>query len=137
MGQRPFVHNNQRGAVLLLSILIFLVVGMTIVGSMALIGIGHTQSSLTNIRSTQARALAHACAEEALQQISSSIPFSGSGSLTLSTGGCTYTVVKLTGHNREISATGTVNSVLGKVFVTIDTIRPSINMTSWQEVADF
>lgn len=128
---------TQKGFVVLLSVLVFTVVGMALVSSLMLFGIGQLQSSFSVEQSGQARALANACAEEALQRINDSVSFSGTGNLSLSTGTCNYTVISLSGSNREIEATGTVDSIIRKVFITLDQINPSIHITSWQEVADF
>ena len=87
-------------------------------------------------QSNQAKALANACAEEALQQIRDSTPFTGTGNLTLGQGSCNYTVTSGGGQNRTIASTGTVGSIVRKVKTTIDKINPGINITSWQEVAD-
>ncbi|MEK7620706.1 MAG: hypothetical protein AAB413_05750 [Patescibacteria group bacterium] len=136
MAQPPF-DNNEQGAVLILSLLVFMVVGLAIVGSLLVIGVSQVETSFSREQSGQTKGLADACVEEALQQIRDSTSFSGSGGLTLGEGTCTYTVTNLGGSNREIEATGTVDTVVRKVNVTIDTINPSINITSWQEVADF
>ena len=133
-------HKNlqtENGFVVLLSVLVFTVVGMALLSSFLFFGIGQLQSSFSVEQSGQARALANACAEEALQQINDSVSFSGTGNLSLSTGTCNYTVISLSGSNREIEAIGEVDSIVRKVFITLDQINPSIHITSWQEVADF
>ena len=130
-------EQSQKGFVVLLSVLILTVVGMALLSSLLVFGIINIQSSLSLEQSGQARALANACAEEALQQINDSVSFSGSGNLSLSTGTCNYTVIHLSGSNREIESVGTVDSVVRKVLVTLDQINPNIQMTSWQEVSDF
>ena len=138
MGQQLFVHNrHDRGAVLLLSLLVFTAVGMAIIASLLLFGVAQVETSFAREQSGQAKGLADACTEEALQQIRDSTSFSGLGTLTLGEGTCTYIVTNLGGSNREIEATGTVDTIVRKVFVSIDTINPSINVTSWREVADF
>lgn len=138
MEQLRFDHNSkQRGAVLLLSMLVFTVVGLAITAGLLLLGVSQVETSFAREQSGQAKGLADACAEEALQQIHDSTPFSGSGSLTFGEGSCVYTVTNLGGQNREIETTGTVDTTVRKVLVNLDTITPSINVTSWQEVADF
>lgn len=125
------------GFVTLTSVLIVGAVGTAIAVSLLLLGLGSTRSSFALEQSKQARALADACAEEALQQIHDSTPFEGTGSLTLGQGNCTYTVTKGTGQNRTIISTGTVGTIVRKAKITIDKINPTIKITSWQELADF
>jgi len=137
--QQNIKHKLQgnKGYITLISVLVVGAVGVAITTSLLLFGLGSSRSSFAAEQSAQARALAGACAEEALQQIRDSTPYTGSDSLSLGQGSCDYTVTNGGGQNRTIEATGTVGSVVRKVRVVIDTINPSINITSWQELADF
>ena len=142
MGQRVYdqikmAKRNESGFTLLLVVVIIGMIAVSVTVPLLLFGVTQSMSSLTQEQSAQARGLANACAEEALQQIRDSTPFSGSGSLSLSTGDCDYVVTNTGGKNREIEATGTVDTIERKVFIQLDQINPSINITSWQEVADF
>ena len=128
---------NQKGYIMLLSTLFLVAIGGVVAGSLILLGLGFSRSSLALDQSNQAKALANACVEEGLQQIQESVPFSGSASLTIGQGGCSYTVTKLTGQNRTIISSGTMGTITRKVSISIDKITPDINITSWQEVADF
>ncbi len=128
---------NEKGYIMLLSTLFLVAIGGIVAGSLILLGLGFSKTSLALDQSNQAKALANACAEEALQQISDSTPFSGTATITLGNGSCTYTVTKLTGQNRTITSSGTVGTIIRKVSITIDKINPNINITSWQEMADF
>ncbi|HLZ14750.1 MAG TPA: hypothetical protein VKQ34_02040 [Candidatus Saccharimonadales bacterium] len=88
-------------------------------------------------RSKQARGLALACGEEALQQLHDNIAFSTtSGALTLGAGTCTYKVSVNTGTTRTISATGTVGTVTRKVSTTATVNNTTISVSSWKDVAD-
>lgn len=126
-----------KGYITLISVLILSAVGTVIVVAILVLGSGSVRSGLALEQSVQAKALANACAEEALQQISDSIPFTGSGGLSLGQGTCSYTVASQGGQNRTVEASGTVDSVVRKVAITIDQIAPSISIVSWQEVDDF
>lgn len=128
---------NSGGYMLLLGVLVLGAVALAAAVSILLLGLGSERSSFALEQSNQAKALANACAEEALQQIRDSIPFEGTGNLALGQGNCAYTVTKLTGQNRTIIASGTVGTTIRKVNIALDKITPSINITSWQEVADF
>ena len=128
---------NKKGYVALITVLISGAIGVAIATSLLLLGLGSSRTSFALEQSNQAKALANACAEEALQQIRDSTPFTGTGSLTLGQGTCGYTVVNDGGENRTVTASGTVGTVVRKIKIIVNTINPAINLTSWQEAADF
>mgnify|MGYP001616035106 CR=1 FL=1 len=137
MEQLVYDKNYQKGYIALITVLVTGAVGVAITVSLLLLGLGSSRTSFSLEQSNQAKALANACAEEALQQIRDSTPFTGTGNLTLGQGSCSYTVTSGGSQNRTITSTGTVGTIIRKVKITIDKITPSINVTSWQEVADF
>lgn len=128
---------REAGYITLLSTLFLVAIGGVVAGSLILLGLGFSKTSLALDQSNQAKALANACAEEALEKIQESTPFSGSATITLGNGSCTYTVTKLTGQNRTITSSGIVGTIIRKISISIDKINPNINITAWQEVADF
>ncbi len=130
-------HSDRDGYIALITVLVTGAVGVAIAVSLLLLGLGFGRTSFALEQSNQAKALANACAEEALQQIRSLTPFTGTGSLTLGQGTCVYTVTSQGGQNRTITASGTVGTIVRKVKVIIDKITPTVNVTSWQELADF
>jgi len=132
-----YYSKQQNGFILLISVLVVGMVCLAIATSLLLAGIDFSRASLALDQSNQAKALVNACAEEALQQIRDSIPFNGNGNLSLGPGSCTYTVTQQTGQNRTITASGTVGTVTRKVKIILDKITPQINITNWQELADF
>ncbi|MFZ2201765.1 MAG: hypothetical protein WAV56_00010 [Microgenomates group bacterium] len=129
-----FATTKTRGYVALVSVLIVGAIGLTAVTGVILLGLSWSRTSLTLQQSFQAKTLADACIEEALQQIKDSIPFSGNGTLTLGQGSCAYTVTNNGAQNRSLVSVGMVGTVIRRVAVTLDKISPSINITSWQEV---
>lgn len=131
----PHLSNN--GFTLLLSVLVLGAVGATITVSLLLLGIGATRTGFALEKSQRARALANACAEEALQKIRETTSFTGVGMLTLTSDTCTYTVTNTGGQHRIITVTGTAGTVMRKIAITLDKINPEIDIVSWQEVADF
>ncbi len=126
----------ERGYITLISVLLVGAVGTAIATSLLLSGISSSDTSLAAVQSAEARSLADACAEEALQQIRLSTSFSGYGSLQGTHGACGYLVVNTGGSNRTISASSTVGLVVRKVSVSVTGIMPLIVVSSWQEVAD-
>lgn len=136
MYKKWYNNRSQDGFITLISILVVGAVGVAITLSLILLGIGSSRTSFAVEQSNQAKSLANACAEEALQQIRDSTPFTGTSSLTLGQGTCTYTVTSQGVQNRTITASGTVNTIIRKVTIIIDKINPTIQVVSWQEVAD-
>lgn len=126
-----------RGFMTLISVLIVGTVGTAIAVSLILLGIGSSRTSFAIEQSNQAKALANACAEEALQQIRDLTPYTGDGSLTFGQGDCSYTVTSQGGQNRTIVSTGTVDTTVRKVRVIIDAIYPLLVVVSWEELSDF
>ena len=127
----------QKGYIALVTVLVTGAVGMAIAVSLLSMGSSSTRTGLSLVQSNQAKALANACAEEALQQIHDSVSFEGTGSLTLGKGSCSYTVTALSFQSRTITASGTVGTIVRKVSIALDNITPNINITSWKEVADY
>lgn len=128
---------KQKGYVVLISVLVVSAVGAAISVAVILFGLGSSRSSFSMSQSGQARSLANACAEEALERIRENAVFTGSGSLTLGQGICEYNVANLGGQNRLVTASSTVGTIVRKARVSIDAINPKINVVSWEEVADF
>ncbi len=121
----------------LISIITIGAIGLSVVLFLLLAGINSSKSVILVEQSAKARLLVNACSEEALQQIRNSTPFAGSGTLTLGSDSCDYLVVSLTGQNRVIYASSTVQNVIRKAQINIDVINPEINVVSWQETEDF
>ncbi len=130
-------YNNNSGYITLISVLVVSAVGVTVAVSLILLGLGSSRTSFAVEQSNQAKGLANACAEEALQQIRDSILFTGSGILAFGQGTCSYTVTSQGAENRTITSSGTVGTIVRKVKIVINKINPTIIVTSWQEVADF
>jgi hypothetical protein len=125
----------QGGYVALITVLIVGAVSLAVGVAILLTGTDSQRVTLVLQQSIQARNLANACVEEALQQMHDSTTFTGTNNLSLDQGTCTYTVTNTGGNNRTIVTTATVGNVVRKnqVYATIGT--SSISITSWQEVS--
>ncbi len=130
-------HLCARGFVSLIAVIIVGAIGMAVAVALLLSGTDATRQSLTESRSAQSGALRDGCIEEALGRIRDTTSYTGSDTLTLGEGNCTFTVTSQGGQLRTITSTGTVAAVVQKARVTIDKITPDIGIASWQEVADF
>ena len=134
---KVWYNQQHKGFITLISVLVVGAVGVAITTSLILLGLGSSRTSFAIEQSNQAKGIANACAEEALQQIRDSTPFTGSGNLTLGQGTCSYAVTSQGAQNRTITASGAVGAIIRKVKIIIDKINPTIQVVSWQEVSDF
>ncbi len=130
-------NKYQEGYIIFFSVLIVGAIATVIGISVLLLGLGVSRTSLALQQSRQANQLVNACLEEALQEINDSAPYTGTDTLILGQGTCTYVVTNEGGQNRSIVASSTVDTIVRKASVSIDAINPQINITSWQEVSDF
>ena len=117
----------------LLAVLIVGAAATAVASTLLLSGVDNQRAALVVQQSVQAQGLATACAEEALQQMHDNSAFTGTNSLSLGQGSCSYTVANTGGSNRTITTSGTVGSVVRKAQIYV-TITTSISITSWQEV---
>lgn len=129
-------RSKESGYVALLAVLIM--GAATLATSLALLtnGMDNQRSTLAEQQSVQARQLAAACAEEALQVIRDSSSYVGTAGITLTDGMCNYTVTNTGGSARIIDAMATVNNLVRKLKVYVTITSSGISITSWQEVAD-
>jgi len=124
---------NQRGYIALLAILIVGAATTAIALALLTTGIDSQRSAIVFKGAVQARQLANACAEEALQVLHDNTSSTVSGNLTLSTGSCTYVIANTGTSTRSITATGTSNSVVRKLSVGVTIGASSISVASWSE----
>src|SRR5262245_22018432 len=110
---------RQRGYIALITVLVLGAVSTAVALALVMIGSDSQRTSLVQQRSTQARALAASCADEALQQLDNNSAFVGSNSLSLGQGTCNYIVTNAGGSTRVIFATGTVGGVVRKIEVNV------------------
>ncbi|OIO07956.1 hypothetical protein COX21_01965 [Candidatus Falkowbacteria bacterium CG23_combo_of_CG06-09_8_20_14_all_41_10] len=126
--------NRQPAFVSVISVLILGVVGLSISIYIILFSLASSKNSLSLSQSTQARTLATAGAESALEQIREDPAYTGTTDLTLSEGLCSYMVADTGGETRTISVTATVAAVVRHLSLTVTAINPVITIGFWQEV---
>lgn len=126
---------DQKGYVALMAVLIIGAAVTAIATTLLVFGVDSSRQFLAEQQSAQARKLADACGDEALQQIHDSTLFTGTNSLTLATGTCSYTVTNIGGQTRSVDASATIGSVVRKIKVYATIGVSSISITSWQDVS--
>jgi hypothetical protein len=125
---------NEKGFVALLLVLIVGVVGIAIATSVVLVGVNSSRNGFLLVQSDEALAIAEACAEKGLEAIRENSMVSGTFSLNLGRGSCSYSVSILSGESRRVEAFGAVGNVRRKIRVEVDALKPRINISSWREV---
>ena len=133
---RPRSESKPGGFVMLLTAVIVGAVGISIATSILLLGLGASRNSFVLEQSNQAKALATACVEEGLERIRLQSNFTGTNTLVLGQGSCTYTVSSQGGQRRTVTTVATVGSVTRKIRVELNRITAPMRLTVWQEVAD-
>jgi hypothetical protein len=103
--------------------------------SLLTIGADSQRSGLISLQSKQARSLATACGQEALQQIHDNIAYTGTGNLALGQGTCSYTVASTGANTRTVTTSASVGSVTRKLQVYVTIGSSNISITSWQEIS--
>jgi hypothetical protein len=131
-----------KGFITLMATLLVVAVGLSISVSLLILGVDSSRTSFVIVQSYQASSLANACAEESLQLIYDSmavvpppdpVPFTGTGSLTMGQGGCSYTVTDTGGGTMDITTSGTVGTAIRKNQILLSSVSP-ITVSSWQEI---
>lgn len=118
---------------MLVSVLVFTVVGSILALSTMTLGIMSTQNNDALIFTSQSRALANACGEMGLQQIKNLPLYVGTTTEVIGNGTCEYTV-SIVGSGRNISVEADVEGYIYKLDIDVDQVTPTINVSSWQEV---
>lgn len=130
------IRKTETGFITLVSVLLVGAVGLSIALSTVLLGVGASRTNFAIEQSGKAKALANACAEEALEKIRESTPFTGSGNLSLGGGTCSYTVTSTGDTTRSVASSGTIGTITRKVNITVTQINPEIIVNPWVEAAD-
>jgi hypothetical protein len=121
-------YKNQQGYIALLSLLIVVAAGLTIGLTLSLAGIDEMQVSASRSEAARASTIAQACIEEGLERLRES--FSNfSTTLSLNGDSCILSVT-VSGPSATVAATGTVDTYIQKITMTVDT---SLEVTSWIE----
>lgn len=135
------LQTNQ-GFITLMATLLVVAIGLSISVSLLILGVDSTRTSFVIEQSYQASSLANACAEESLQKIYDSMAitppppptvFTGTGSLTMGQGNCSYTVTDTGGGTMNITTTATVGTVIRKNQIILSAVS-LLTVSSWQEI---
>lgn len=129
---------NAPGFIALISVIIISALAL-------LIGIGVLTRALeessiqdAEVYAARADAAATYCAETALMKLKSSQTYAGNETLAVNGDTCRIRAVGGSGNaDRTIQATSTVAGANRNIAITIQQIDPTLQITSWQDVANF
>jgi len=136
MPQHPLDNKEkfQKGYLAIFAVIMVISVILLLVLSFSVKSYHSILNSRGMYKSNQAKALANMCG---LKQIRDLNTFTGSNTLTLGSGSCTYMVSDLGGTNRQVNSSGVINNIIRKVKIMVVSVAPIVTVSSWQEVADF
>lgn len=117
----------------MVSVLILGAVGLSVSLYIILFSLAASKNSLSLSQSVQARTLATACAESALEKIRETSSYTGTTNMSLGNGTCSYTVSNTGGETRTITVVATVASTVRRISLAVTAITPVITTGSWQE----
>jgi hypothetical protein len=131
-------YNNKRqnGFILLITVIVLGVVGIAVTVSLLLLGIGMTKSNFSWESAQIAKGMANTCAEEGLNNLQANVNYTGTGSVTIGSNSCSFTVTNTGGTTRSVSASATVRGSTRRVNVTVSAVTPKITVSQWAEVAN-
>lgn len=128
---------NNSGFAVLIGVLIVGAFGVAVALYLVLSGLYSYQNSFVREQSAQAKTLANACAESALNHIQLCSTTNGTGSVQIDGQTCSYEIIINSEQTRIVQSSATVGSAVRKVKVLVSQIYPLVVVESWQEVADF
>lgn len=128
-------HAAQSGYVALMTVLIVGAIATTTALTLLVTSADGQRSALVTQQSKQARVLAIACGEEALQVMHDNTSYTGTDTLALGQGTCSYTVSSTGVSTRSILVTATVGNISRKLQINATIELLNISITSWQEIS--
>ena len=136
-------YHSEKGFITLISVLIVSAVGVAIATSLLALGLSDAQSSLTVYESGRARYAADACSEHALDKLREDANYPGNETYNIPAGGldtCNVVQIVLDSGIYTIFIEAHAGEAVRKVIITavrLDGPPVSMQVQSWQEVADF
>ena len=127
---------SRSGYIFLLSVLFVSAVAVSVLGSYLLLSIASMENGVTFEASTQALENAQTCAERGLMALFLDSGYMGNESVTLADGTCEILKVGGFGNeNRTLCTEGIFGAHTRRMEIVVQSILPSIEVYSWQEVA--
>ncbi|MBU2509213.1 MAG: hypothetical protein ABII13_04240 [Patescibacteria group bacterium] len=132
-------ERNKPGFIALVTVLIVMALGVLLAAGLSLRSVDAGNIYIINLDGTRAHVAATHCAEYALSSLKAGSSYPGNETRILDNGDTCYIATPGGGgdSNRTVRTTSTVNGANRKIDIYIDTIGPYMEISKWQEVADF
>jgi hypothetical protein len=128
----------KRGYIALTSLLIAAALVVALAVGLTARSMSSSATSLDFQESARAKALAGACAEEAISRLSANLSYTGNETIMVGDSGCEIRAIAGSGgSNRSIETQATVNGYTAKLRVLVSSFSPQVTIGSWREVSDF
>jgi hypothetical protein len=127
---------NQKGAILLLTVLVIGALSGAIVTSLTLSGIDNAKLANNYTASATAQSANESCIETALLKIKTE-DFVGQDDLSIEGVDCSLEVINEGAENRTIQAITTDGDITKRHLVAVSSTSSGIEITGWQEVESF
>ena len=139
---RYIAHKQKRqkgGYIALISVVIVSGLMLIVAVGLSLRSMGDLDLSSAGESAARARALANACAEEAIVKLKGNLSYSGNETIIVDgSDSCTIVTVLGSGNtNRTIETQALVGLYTKKIQVSVLSLRPALVISSWAEIADF
>ncbi len=133
------MHTRSRpGYVFLITVLVTGVIATTSALSLMLLAWAAEQNGYLFWESTQAYEYAQTCGERTLRTLRSDLSYVGDETVTFTHGSCTVEELGGTGNNdRIVCVQGNVGTAIRRIEIAVSQVRPSMLISSWNEVAFF
>lgn len=125
------------GFIALTSVLVLSAVFLSVTISMVSRAISGSSVAAALVERDSARHLAEACVERGLYELVRTLDYDGSDSIVMDDGSCDVVTLGEGLSNRELHAEATIGSHTYRIEVILESISPSVLMTSYERVTQF
>lgn len=123
--------------VALISVIIVSAIILTISLTLIFTNLNASLSGLIVRQSQQARALAKTCSELALLQLANNFNNTASNAYNFTEGNCEFEILTINSNTRQINSIGELKNIFRKESLEISLVNDNIEISIWQELADF
>jgi hypothetical protein len=127
-------NQQPRGYVLLLTVIFLSVIAATIVGSLLLLGLAHSQTGLALQQADQARYFSQACAETALDNLRQNSSYAGDQTLAVGGGSCQIAPITFSSPDYNIQTQAAVGPAVYNLLVEAQLQTTSTSSTTLVQV---
>ena len=129
-----YKRRTSSGYVLLLGVLILGIAGSIVAVTVSLLGTDMTRQKIMKHEEVSALYVAEGCIEQALERLRQDNNYSGENNVIIGEGTCSVSVTNTGGSTREIIATGYVRDAEHSIEVQVNALRPTLEVSSWQDI---